>query len=486
MLKAKNASSRPVLNEKSYVQIFDALVDEVHVWKIVKDDNDDIVNWILADVNISALRAWGKTKSEVLGMYTNEIFGEKALKEFLPIVRKIFATGEPHRWVKYFEKTDQYLSMDSIPFREHFISTGRDISELINIQNKLKDSKRKLNRIFNATSEAIIIYDVLTHEIYDCNEAAYKMYGYTSKKDILRKKVKDLSAMVEGYGEKEIASHGIKAHENNRHLFEWIAKKKNGEHFWVEVSLKRMYIGEDIYLAVVRDINDKRIAQKQLKDSEKYLKEIYNATSESIAIHDIETMEMIDCNDATLKLYGYHSKEEILSVELGKASAVDKGFDLQKLKKELKKVFKNGDHTFEWLSKRKNGENFWVEVNLKIVKLHDTDRILTVARDIDYRKKAEDALRESEIKFKSLAENTADALIIFSSDYKILYVSPAYTKLFGYAEDEKLGNSTQDIADIIHPEDRDQIISGLFNAIENQAETHTYEFRLKHKKGHYI
>lgn len=486
LLRAKYGSNTSSLSDKSYAKIFDALVDEVHVWKIIKDEKGNIVNWILADVNISALKAWRRSKAEVIGKYANEIFGEKALEEFLPIVKNIFETGEPRRWVKYFEKTDQYLSIDSIPFSEHFISTRRDISKLITVQKSLKQNKKKLNRIFNATSEAIIMYDVLSHEIYDCNEAAYRMYGYESKKDILSKKIKDLSAMVDGYGQKEIESHGIKAQENRRHLFEWIAKKKNGEHFWAEVSLKRMFINEDIYLAVVRDINDKKIAEKQLKDSEKYLKEIYNATSESIAIHDIETMEMTDCNDATLELYGYNSKKDILSLQLGEVSAADKGYDKHRLKEEFHKVLKNGNHTFEWLSKHKTGKYFWIEVNFKIVTLHGKKRLLAVARDINFRKQAEEALKESEVKFKSLAENTADALIVFNSDHTIKYISPAYTKLFGYTEKDKIGITDKDIEGFMHPEDRENILEGLFQAIANKDETHTYQFRLKHKKGHYV
>jgi PAS domain S-box-containing protein len=608
-------SEHPEPYRNSYPQLYDHLVDEVHIWKIIRDDHGSITNWVLKDVNNSALENWDKKKSEVIGKTPNEIFGSDVQSEFFPIVQKIFSTGRPERWEKYFKQTGQYLSMDSIPLKEHFISTGRDINEQKKLQKSLELNRKKLSRIFNATNEAIIIYDIHKNEVIDCNDATVKMYGYESKKDILKKRVKDLSALVEGFDQKEIEVHSSKAHEDDEYLFEWIAKKKNGEHFWVEVSLKRTYIDDsDIHLAVVRDISDKKEAEFELKknqkkldeifnatsegiaiydidqnkivdcnvamvkmygfeskedllfreaielsavnqgfdakaiaeqgknamnknvhsfewlakrkngstfwvevnlkraaivdenrhlvvvrdidkkkqaelklkNSEKNLREIYNATSESIAIHDTETMKLIDCNEATLKLYGYESKEDMLSLEVGAVSAIEDGFNTKKLTSELKKALEKENHTFEWLSKKRTGEKFWVEVNLKLVLLNNQKRLLAVARDISVRKEAEKALKESEEKFRSLAENTADALLIYDKNYIVTYVSPAYTKLFGYTTKEKVGNNREKIAALIHPKDRQRTLNHIFKAINNQQETLTYQFRFKHKNGNYI
>jgi PAS domain S-box-containing protein len=486
-LKSEDPSNSDNLSDKSYAQIFDSLVDEVHVWKIIKNEDDTIVNWELVDINASALKSWNKSRTDVVGKTAYDIFGEIAIKEFKPLVQQIFTTGQPYRWVRYFEATSQYLSMDSIPFKEHFISTGKDITELINTQKFLEDSQKQLNSIFNATSEAILIYDKKKRKILDCNEATLKIYGYSSKDEILNKDVAALSSLVENYNVDDIEVREQEVAQKGALVFEWLAKKKNGKHFWVEVSLRLTNLyNEDTYLAVVRDIHDKKQADLKLKQSQDNLNQIYNGISESIAIHDIDTVELIDCNDATLELYGVSTKEELLSYEVGTFSALEQGYDLDKLRAETKKAVLDGIYTFEWLSKRKNGEYFWVEVSMKPITLNGKKRLLAVSRDVTTRKEVEQAFKESEEKYRSLAENTADALMVCNHDFIIEYVSPSYHKIFGYSSEEKIGNSIIDLAHLIHPDDREVVLKSNERVLADKLESYTFQYRLKHKKGHYI
>ena len=100
--------------------------------------------------------------------------------------------------------------------------------------------------------------------------------------------------------------------------------------------------------------------------------------------------------------------------------------------------------------------------------------------------KQEEALRDSEEKFRLIAENTSDGILVIGVDTKIQYVSPAYHKQIGYSEQEELSKDSESIYEIIHPDDRDALFANIYEAIEAKKSEITYSYRVKHKNGNYI
>lgn len=88
-------------NER-YLRLFENLADEVHLWKVLRDDVGKIVTWQQVDVNPVALKAWKAEKKDVVGKTTNEIFGPKATEQFMSTVSTIMETGEVLKWEEYF------------------------------------------------------------------------------------------------------------------------------------------------------------------------------------------------------------------------------------------------------------------------------------------------------------------------------------------------------------------------------------------------
>lgn len=130
-------------SEKRYRDLFDNLIDEVHVWRVIRDATDKIQSWELVDANSRALKSWNKTKDQVKGKNAIELFGSDAIQTFKPIIENIYETNQPYSWEVFFEPTHQYLAMDSIPLGEFFISTGRDITDKIKINEDLKKAKNQ-------------------------------------------------------------------------------------------------------------------------------------------------------------------------------------------------------------------------------------------------------------------------------------------------------------------------------------------------------
>lgn len=79
----------------------------------------------------------------MIGKQASVIFGSDVTSQFLPTVRKIFKTSQPVKWVEYFEPTNQYLSMTSIPIgNDYFISTREDITQRILAEESLKKASK--------------------------------------------------------------------------------------------------------------------------------------------------------------------------------------------------------------------------------------------------------------------------------------------------------------------------------------------------------
>lgn len=152
-------------SEKKFRELFENLIDEVHLWKVIRDKTGKIMGWQLVDANPAALKSWGKSIHEVTGKTANEIFEADAHAQFMPIVEKIFTTGEPYYWEEYFSATDQHLYMESIPFGDYFISTGKDITEQKKVQQALQESELRFSIAIEGTEAGIWDWDMINNKV---------------------------------------------------------------------------------------------------------------------------------------------------------------------------------------------------------------------------------------------------------------------------------------------------------------------------------
>lgn len=143
---------------------------------------------------------------------------------------------------------------------------------------------------------------------------------------------------------------------------------------------------------------------------------------------------------------------------------------------------------------RPDGSYVWINMTISPIKVADKTkpRHLCMVEDITERKKIEKNLIESEEKYKLLAEKTSDLVCLTSFDLKctLLYVSPSYKRVLGYAPEELLGTSG---LDFIHPEDKNKLIpllkdylvqktKKIFTGKEEQI-MEKIEYRLPDKSG---
>lgn len=158
-----------------------------------------------------------------------------------------------------------------------------------------------------------------------------------------------------------------------------------------------------------------------LKNSEAYYRAIVDASNDAILVHDPQTGAILDNNARFTEMFGYEQKQlnKICLKDLCSTSPYTEDNIIQK----IRLASQYGAQIFEWQSKTKYGKFIWVEINLKRAQLTDKVCILAFIQDISDRKLTDQSLRESEKKWRSLAENVPDFITMLDSSGTITFVN---------------------------------------------------------------
>ncbi|MFX0098866.1 MAG: PAS domain S-box protein [Candidatus Hodarchaeota archaeon] len=223
------------------------------------------------------------------------------------------------------------------------------------------------------------------------------------------------------------------------------------------------------------------MVEEALQESEEKYRRLFNSGSDSIFVHELndenEVEKVIEVNDVACQKFGY-TRDEIL--EMGPIDLVISTYE--QYKDLLDCLLSNSKAIYERDFITREGKVIPFEVNSHLFDFKGTSMILSIARDVSDRKNAEEKLKESEEKYRLIAENANDLINIFDKEGNLVYINEStHEKLMSYKKDEMLGK-THFI--LIHPDDREVALLQARKTFENgYAEA---EYRLKHgKTGEY-
>jgi len=226
------------------------------------------------------------------------------------------------------------------------------------------------------------------------------------------------------------------------------------------------YKGEQVGLGTIRDITKRVKVEHALNESLKSYKGLFDSVTEAIYIHK-EDGKFIDVNFGATIMYGY-SYSELIGRDPLFVSAPGRN-NLEEVAAIMRRVIETGKpEQFEFWGKRKNGEVFPKEVIMHKGLYFGEDVIITTARDITERIKADQALKESEAKYRILAEKMHDVVWILDTDLKLVYVSPSHERTLGFKPKERMAMS---IDQCLVPESLDYAMQVLIReAVTSQSE----------------
>lgn len=225
----------------------------------------------------------------------------------------------------------------------------------------------------------------------------------------------------------------------------------NGEDVVVEVENEvgalQIYVrpvrddNGEIFAGMVmwRDITERKNVENAVRESEERYRQLFENANDIIYVHDLEG-NYISINQAAERIFGY-SREEALKLNMKQVAAPE---HFSRVQRQLRKKLAGdvSQTVYEVDCIRKDGERITLEVNSSIItKDGKPVAVQGIARDITERKIAEQALRESEAQFRTLAETASDAIITIDDHGTITFVNAGAVSMFGYDEEEMLGQN---------------------------------------------
>ncbi|MEG4808732.1 PAS domain S-box protein [Microcoleus sp. F8-D3] len=325
--------------------------------------------------------------------------------------------------------------------------------------------------------EKVLDYVFANGRVTKANDAFIAQYGDTREEFIGRTLYSFFSHDLTGGREiiRQFFDAGRIHIENENRKLDGVPVWVEGDYICIYDSRGRI-VG---YFGVHRDISDRKKAEATLRDSE----ERFRATVEQVAVgitHPDQTGRYLRVNQKFCDIVGYTASELLSRTWMDVTYPEDIDADLE----QNKKLFAGEIDSFR-MEKRllhKDGTVVWVNITVSLIKEPLSGAIynVVVTEDISDRKKTEAALKESEERFRQLAENIESVFwMVNVQPQEVIYISPAYEKIWGRSCADLYANG-RFFADSLHPEDRERVIANLTRRIESENQI---EYRIVRPDG---
>ena len=220
-------------------------------------------------------------------------------------------------------------------------------------------------------------------------------------------------------------------------------------------------------------------ALAELRESEERFRATFEQAAVGVAHVSIDG-RLVRVNSRLCEIFGY-SKEEMLGLTLQElAYPEDHDADLESARRVL--AGETGSYSLEKRYIRKDGSVIWANLAVSLVRdaSGDPEYFIGAVEDITERKRAEEALKESEERFRVTFEQAAVGVAHVSTDGRWLRVNNKVCEITGYARDELLGKTFQDIT---HPDDLEKDLEHLGRLLAGEIRTYSTEKRYLRKDG---
>lgn len=232
---------------------------------------------------------------------------------------------------------------------------------------------------------------------------------------------------------------------------------------------------------IIRDVTRRKILENNLLHSEGNLRAIFENAQEGFVLIN---------RDGTIVTFNDVARQSILLTHgPAPAKAGDSIFDhiepgrKEEFAKIIARVLQGEQIQYDKLYRTANAESLWFSISLNAVKGGEEVMGISITGiDITTRKEAEARAEENQQFFRTIVENSGDAVSIFSSEGRQIYVSPSVKNILGFSEEEAL---SLELFSMIHPDDAEDVVKVWEDTLSRPGGTQSHIVRVLHKKGGY-
>ena len=370
------------------------------------------------------------------------------------------------------DKTKEQLIEELLAMRRQIATLDNFANCYRELEQELIASKEKFHKYFQLPQVGIA---TLSPEGYwlDMNDKLCSLLQYSP--DELRSKTwQDVTPRETLFTELESFSKVVTGEkESGCYAKQYIRKDGSIVDVLVSATPVRRKDGSiDQFLSIIQDITEQKRTEDDLRRTREKYSTAFYLSPVMLVISDVETGVVVEVNRSFLAATGYAEDEVV-----GKTT-LDIGLweDAKQREKLLAKVRAQGECLgLETRIRSSDGSLREVRFSSKIISFSGESQLLTVIEDMTERKRAEDVLRESEGKFRDLAEKSMVGIYLIQ-DGLFRYVNGEFANIFGYGTEEiidRLGAK-----DVIYHEDLPLVEENLRKRITGELKSLRYEFRI--------
>jgi diguanylate cyclase (GGDEF)-like protein/PAS domain S-box-containing protein len=368
-----------------------------------------------------------------------------------------------------FEWLHQTLDGEPLPMEITLVRVNTTSGlNLVSYMRDLRDKKAAEAKIAEANEHFKIMFDNIPlgcfymnsdMRILDCNDEILKIFGFSGKHEVIGHGIQLATEsqpdgrpslpLVKEYIDSVLATNG-------RSTFEWHHKTRNGDPLPLEITLVKAKgtVGANV-VVYVRDLREKKAAEAQINQANERFRLMFDNTPLG-CIYFTEDMRAIDCNDETLKIFGYSSKQELIGnyFEMFPELQPDGRPSLPLAQEYVDYVLANGRLVFEWLHKTRNGDT--IPTELTLVKVRDAagTNLVVYIRDLREKKAAEAEIAEANERFRLMFDNNPLGCIYFTKDMYAVDCNEEVLYIFGFSSKREFIDRFHDIFPEFQPDGR--------------------------------
>ncbi len=357
-----------------------------------------------------------------------------------------------------------------------------DVSEHNQAEQTLRESEERYRTYIQQANDYIFTLDA-AGRITSANQAMCEALGY-EQGELLGRFALDFVAPEA----REEAAKALQRIWNGEtiDLFDLPVQARSGEILYVQVRGRAFYRDGQLMetLHIARDITSSKQAEEALRLAEEKYRTLIEYVPVILYLDEAdEYSSSLYISPQVQDLLGYSPEDFRRDPRLWHNLVVPE--DYANAVSSIRKTLESGQAVQEYRVVTRDGRIVWLrDTSVLIRDAQGRPRFIQgFIEDITEQKQAEEAVRNSELRFRALIENALDYISLLDAEGNLLWESPSSTNLLGYGYNEFIGRN---VFELIHPEDREHVQQRFTEVLQQDGNRQSDVFRLRRSDGTYF